>query len=132
VAYSYSLSCIIIPSVHPLFVLSVGSEHVLWKNGRIDRDAIRANGSSGPKESCVRCGFRSPLGIWANFFGKWCDINGHFVEQIPYTRPAFTHCTVQGECAISSAKKAGLPFVMVSGVGPWNCVLDRCAPGKCG
>ena len=32
---------------------SVGNEHVLWKNGWLNRDAILGGGSCGPKKPCV-------------------------------------------------------------------------------
>jgi len=54
-----------------VFVLSVDTDSVFWKNGRFDQDAVCGGGSGGPKQRCIRWGETFPTGR-----GNFCGGNG--------------------------------------------------------
>jgi len=59
--------------------LSVNNEHVLWKNGWLDRDTVWNSGSGGSKEACVTWG-PDPALEWANFGGEMVRRNVSYRE----------------------------------------------------
>ena len=53
--------------------LSIDNDHMFWKNGRLDRDAVWGGGSGGPKERYIRRG-PEPRGrgkFWGN---RWRNL----------------------------------------------------------
>jgi len=87
---------------------SVGSDRILCKNGKLDRDAVSGSMSGGPKKQRITWRARSPMGrgkVWGN---GWRNLAAFFqltlgflvvaldaasITRIPGSDHLISHCT---------------------------------------